>query len=62
MSLLTRIDQKFGSFDLSIRWNCKPGAAGFICKSKTVSFTAFCSRAESRLNADWKLSAMQNLI
>jgi len=42
--------------------NQMPGLTGFICKSNTVSFTAFCSCEDRRRSAVWKLSAMQNLM
>lgn len=62
MSRLERIDQKFRSFDLSMRWNWSPGAEGSYCKSKTVIFAADWSRALNLPNALVKLSAIRNCI
>src|ERR1051325_7870286 len=60
ISAFTLTDQKFLSFALSRRWNCIPGAAGSICKSKAVVFTAFCSSPVSRARLSVKVSAIRN--
>ena len=59
MSLLTRTDQKFLSFALSSLWKLMPGLAGFICRSKAVVLTAFCSSPVSRARLSVKVSAMR---
>jgi hypothetical protein len=61
-SRLTRIDQKFLSFDLSMRWNCMPGLDGSSWRSKAVVFAAFCSSPVSLARLEVKVSAMRNSI
>jgi hypothetical protein len=61
-SRLTRTDQKFLSRDFSILWNCMPGLDGSACKSKTVTFTAFCSSLVSRARLAVNVSAMRKCI
>src|ERR1700720_1807038 len=56
-ALVPRRRRKFGSFDLSMRWNDSPLPVGSICKSTTVVFTAFASAVGSRASAPVKLSA-----
>ena len=62
MSRLTRMDQKFLSFDLSSRWNFKQGIAGFISNSNDVVLTAFCSSAVNLPRLSVNVSAMRNSI
>ncbi len=42
-ALVPRRRRKFGSFDLSMRWNDSPLPVGSICRSTTVVLTAFAS-------------------
>ena len=59
---LALTDQKFLSLTLSSLWNCMPGLAGFICRSKAVVITAFCSSPVSLARLSVKVSAMRKLI
>src|SRR4051794_22332203 len=61
-SRLTRTDQKFLSFAWSSLWKLSPEPAGFICKSKAVVFTAFCSSPVSRARLSTNESAIRNSI
>ena len=47
---------------LSSLWNFILGWAGFICRSKAVVFTAFCSSPVRRTRLSVKVSAMRNCI
>ena len=62
MSRLTRIDQKFGSFDLSMRWNCRPRRGGVHLQIENGFLNRLLLLRGKAANADWKLSAMQNLM
>ncbi len=62
MSRLTRTDQKFGSFEASMRCIERPGAVGSSCRSNAEVFTAFCSAAGRRARASVKVSAMRKSI
>src|SRR4051812_38775457 len=58
-SRLTRADQKFWSFDLSMRCSWRPLPVGSICRSNALAFTAFWSSPDSRLNDAVNVSAMR---
>src|SRR4051812_18122494 len=58
-SPLTRTDQKSLSFALSSLWNCIPGLAGLIWRSKAVVLTSFCSSLVKRARLSVKVSAMR---
>ena len=58
-SPLTRTDQKFLSRALSSLWNDMPVDAAFICRSKAVVFTAFCSSPVRRARESVKVSAIE---
>ena len=62
LSLLTRTEQKFGSFARSSLWNCIPGLAGFICRSNAVVFAAVCSLPVSLARLSVNVSAIRNSI
>src|SRR5690606_40831227 len=62
MSSLTRTGQKRLSRARASRWAPKPGRAGFICKSKAASFTAFCSAPVKRVRLWMNVSAIRNSI
>ena len=62
MSLPTRTDQKFLSLALSSLCRLMPGLTGFICKSKAVVLTSFCSSPVSRARLSVKVSEMRKSI
>src|SRR5262245_54322046 len=62
MSWVTRTEWNLLSFALSSRWNLNPGLAGFICRSKAVVLTAFCSSPVRRTRLSRKVSAIRKSI